>query len=165
MKYLAAATIAILLATGAQAAPSRDETIAYIQKQCNGTPTGAGSVTSDVHVTGTVLSFTEGVPVNTSAKGDVAFWQEVRTIDLRDVKKIDGHGTFLQLQCDYNCASVEGFYLGADGRRRQPSWGNKSGTSHMTFANLSCRNTDRAVNALQHLKALSGEGEKDPFAN
>lgn len=152
-------------AASVHADPGRDETVAYIQKQCNGTPTGAGPVTSDLSIAGTVLRFTEGVPVDASAKGDVAFWQEVRTIDLRDVKKIDALGTFLQLQCDYNCASVEGFYLGTDGRRRQPSWGNKSGTSHMTFANLSCRNTDRAVNAIQHLKDLSGESEKDPFAN
>ncbi|WP_020400191.1 hypothetical protein [Kordiimonas gwangyangensis] len=165
MKYLAAASIAALLTTGVQSAPSRDKTVAYIQKQCEGTPTGSGPVTSNVQIEGTVLRFTEGVPVDASARGDVAFWQEVRTIDLRDVKKIDALGTFLQLQCDYNCASVEGFYLGTDGRRRQPSWGNKSGTSHMTYANLSCRNTDRAVNAIQHLKDLSGESEKDPFAN
>ncbi len=150
-------------AAGVYAAPGRDETVAYIQQQCEGTATGSGSLTSNVRIEGTVLHFTEGVPVDASAKGDVAFWQEIRTIDLGDVKKISELGSFMQLQCDYNCAQNEGFYLGADGKRRQPSWGNKSGTTHLAYINLSCRNTDRVANAIEHLQSLIADD--DPFAN
>lgn len=150
-------------AASVYAAPGRDETVAYIQKQCEGTPTGSGSITSGVQIEGTVLRFTEGVPVDTAAKGDVAFWQEVRTIDLRDVKKIDDLTPFLQLQCNHNCARVEGFYLGVDSKKRHPSWGNKSGTTHLTYINLYCRNADRVANAIKHLQSLTRDD--DPFAN
>jgi hypothetical protein len=163
MKFPATLGIALLLATAAEAAPDRNETVSYIQKQCEGTATGSGSVTSNVRIEGTVLSFTDGVPVDASAKGDVAFWQEVRTIDLQEVSTISELPSFTQLQCNHNCARVDGFYLGVDGKKRQPSWGNKSGTTHLTYINLYCRNADRVANAIKHLQSLTPDN--DPFAN
>jgi len=163
MKFPAILSIALLLATAAEAAPDRNETVSYIKKQCEGTATGSGSVTRNVRIEGTVLSFTNGVPVDASAKGDVAFWQEVRTIDLAEVERVHDLNAFLQLQCGHNCGRVEGFYLGVDGKRRQPFWGNKSGTTHLTYVDIYCRNGDRVINAIKHLQSLVATD--DPFAN
>ncbi|WP_262692692.1 hypothetical protein [Kordiimonas aestuarii] len=150
------------ISLGATAAPSREETVAYIQKQCNGTPTGSGAVTSNVRVKGTVLTFTEGVPVDASAKGDVAFWQEQRSLDLKDAT-LKEDSIPVQFACSYDCVSVEGFYLGSDGRKTKPAWGNKPGTNVYPFTTMHCRNPERVLNAVQHLQSFITDD--DPFAN
>ena len=177
MKYLLTLCFLLLGATTVQAAPDRDETVAYINTTCaNGNYYGNYTRFKKAEIgkaDAAIVSLHTETLVPAAPGEQVQVFHHVTTFDLRKVEirlqdafqNADGTTSPARVafRCPGSCISVT---------TRTEVWQNstlvappKTQTYSGGAEDLFCPYTDRVFRAFQHLQELAGGPEKDPFAN
>ena len=162
--FSALAISGLSASTSAQAAPSREETVAYILQQCEGTQLEDFAVVK-VSISGKWLHYSGDDIIKPLSKREY-FTLRRNKVDLSVVtielaKGTTGHA-YIKFSCNYNCVTITLDHVDEEGRHIQLDW-LPYGDSPSTHTNLYCRQPERVVNALKHLQSLLPDD--DPFAS